>query len=313
MRYASIITRTGLITALSMAAFMACKKEKEQNGPSIVIPNETGVIAGDQTVPPGTHTVRFKLVFQKGSGKDDADLKDFSFTFNAGAGNQPVFANRPAPNGSSFTFDTTLDITGTAGQTYTYTFSVRDKNDKSASKAFRITFADTSSQPTVIIDSLINQSFTNADSGAHLRYQPGTGAFAVQTRVQANANPSQILFVYYYSSTSARHSIISPAILRDAIYNTTAVEWDNPSTQTTNFRSAPAGTSFSDITAAGITAAYNNGTDVNDFSGNGNQRAECTAGRLIAFNQGSIYGIVRVESVTPNAAGATLSIKVVRP
>ncbi|MCX7606836.1 MAG: hypothetical protein N2170_06200 [Bacteroidia bacterium] len=315
MQYRAALVRTGLLTALTFATFVACKKEKEQNGPSIIIPNETGIVAGDQTVPPGSYSFRFKLLFQKGSGKDDADLKDFSFSFNAGAGNQNVFTNRSASNGTSFTFDTTLtNITGTNGQVFTYTFTIRDKNDKTATKSFRITFQDTTSNPSPTIDSYLNQSYTNqADGkGTHLRYQAGSGTFSLQDRSAANGNPSSILFVYFYSSTTARHSIISPAILRDAIYDGTPVEWDNPSTQTTNFRSTT-GVNFDGVTYSGIAAAFNNGTDVNDFTGNGNQRAECTNGRILAFRQGTIYGLVRVESVTQNAAGATLSVKVARP
>lgn len=314
MRNTSKLAVTGLVLALSSATFVACKKEKEQNGPSIVIPNEAGVIAGNQTLPPGQHTLRFKLIFQKGSGKDDADLKAYSFTFNAGAGNQTVYANRPAPNGASFTVDTSFDVNGANGQVYTYTFSVVDKNDKTASRSFQITFQDTATPPATIIDSLIGQNYTHTatDSGAHLRYRPVTGSFTVQNRAQANANPSEILFVYFYSASSARHSIISPAILRDAIYDNTPVEWNSPSTQTTSFRSTT-GVSFDDVTYAGIAAAYNGGTDVNDFTGNGNQRAECTTGRVIAFRQGTIYGLVRVNSVTSNAVGANLSVKVARP
>ncbi|GIV24804.1 MAG: hypothetical protein KatS3mg026_0496 [Bacteroidia bacterium] len=82
MRYASIVSRTGLLAALTVAAFVACKKEKEQNGPSIIVPNEPGIVAGDQTLDAGAHSLRFKVIFQKGSGKDDADLKDFSFSVN---------------------------------------------------------------------------------------------------------------------------------------------------------------------------------------------------------------------------------------
>ncbi|RMF46330.1 MAG: hypothetical protein D6750_10545 [Bacteroidetes bacterium] len=313
MRYASIVSRTGLLAALTIATFVACKKEKEQNGPSIVVPNEPGVIAGDQTLPPGTYRLRFKVIFQKGSGKDDADLKDFSFSFNQGAGTTPSITNRPI-SGQTFTFDTTLpDINGANGNVYTYTFTVRDKNDKTTSRSFKITFRDTSSQR--YIDSLMNGSYTNQPdtSGTHLRYQVGSGALTLQNRTDANQNPSEILFVYFYSSRTLRHSIISPAILRDPIYVGTPVEWNNPSTQTTNFRSVASGVNFDGITYQGIIDAYNNGTDVNDFTGNGNQRAECTAGRLIAFKQGNIYGLVRVVSVTPNAAGAVLSVKVARP
>nr|BAL56535.1 hypothetical protein HGMM_F40B03C23 [uncultured Bacteroidetes bacterium] len=314
MRYASTLTRTGLLAALTATLFVACKKDKEQNGPSIVVPNETGVIAGDQTLTPGTHSLHFKLVFQKGSGKDDADLKDFSFTFNSGGGNTTVFANRPAPSGSTFTFDTTFEVTGTNGQVYTYTFTVRDKNDKTASKSFKITFQDTSSG-SLVIDSLMNAGVTNqADGkGTYFRYRLGTYQLSTQDRTSAEGNPSEILFVYYFSSSSQRHSIISPAILRDSIYNTTPVEWDNPSTQTTTFRSVQASVSFDGITYQGIINAYNSGTDIsNEFTGNGNQRAECTTGRLIAFKQGNIYGIVKVNSVSATGS-ASLSIKVARP
>lgn len=312
MRYARTVSRTGLLAALAVATFVACKKEKEQNGPSIVIPNETGVVAGDQTLQPGTHTLRFKVIFQKGSGKDDADLKDFSFSVNSGAGTQSAVSNRPI-SGQTFTFDTTFGVTGVGGQVYTYTFTVRDKNDKTASRSFKITFQATSQQRH--IDSLLNGQYVNQmdGKGTYLRYQVRSGTLTQQNRTQADGNPSEILFVYYYSSATAKHSVISPAILRDPIYDGTPVEWDNPSTQATSFRSVSSGVTFNGVTYQGIIDAYNNGSDVTDFAGNGNQRAQCTAGRLIAFKQGSIYGLVQVESVAPNAAGAVLSVKVARP
>lgn len=238
MRYASIITRTGLITALSMAAFMACKKEKEQNGPSIIIPNETGVIAGDQTVPPGTHTVRFKLVFQKGSGKDDADLKDFSFTFNAGAGNQTVFANRPAPNGSSFTFDTTLDITGTAGQTYTYTFSVRDKNDKSASKSFKITFRDTATSPQ---GTLLTGQITLDTTNAFIYISPNGIERRNLAGVQAGDAAYVVAALIVRSSSPQTYSLVTPDSLGKGNYtNNPNINWTANPKPTTIFYQADA-------------------------------------------------------------------------
>lgn len=314
MRYTSKLAVAGLFVALTSATFVACKKEKEQNGPSISIPAETGVVTGDQTIEPGTHSRRFKFIAQKGSGKDDADLKSYTFTVNPGTGAAQTikFGNI---SGATFTLDTTLEVTGANTQQFTYTFTVTDKNDKSVARSIKITFRDTSTPPpTCTPDTFLNQSYTNQTNGTFLRYNPSTGQFEKQTRTQADQNPTQILFVYYYSASSSRHSIISPAILRDANYNGTAVEWDNPSGQATYFRSAPSGTNFSTSTCSDIQAAYNNGSPVNnEFPGNADQRAECTNGRLIAFKQGNIYGLVRVESVTANAEGATLSVKVVRP
>ena len=301
--------------ALSVALFVGCKKEKEQNGPSLTVAGEPGVVTGDLTLEPLVDTtLRFKLIAQKGSGKDDADLKDYSFTIKTGVGNTPIYTNRPAPNGQSFTIDTTLPVRGlVSGEVREYTFTVTDKNGKSASRTFKITFQSTGG-PTTRVDSLYNGSYTNQsdNKGTHLRYQVGSGTLTLQNRTQANNNASEILFVYWYSSTSQRHSVISPAILGNDIYNNTPPEWDNPSTLTTNFREAPSSVNFAAAGYNDIISAYNNGTSVNDFTGNADQRAECTNGRVLAFKQGNIYGLIRVESVT-SGGGATLSVKVARP
>jgi hypothetical protein len=166
------------------------------------------------------------------------------------------------------------------------------------------------------VDSLLNQSYTNQsdNKGTHLRYQVGSGTLTLQTRTQANNNPSEILFVYWYSSTSQRHSVISPAILRESIYDGTPPEWDNPSTLVTNFREAPSSVNFATAGHADIISAYNNGAPINnEFPGNADQRAECTTGRILAFKQGNIYGLIRVESVRSGGDGATLSVKIARP
>lgn len=297
--------------ALSVALFVGCKKEKEQNGPSLTVAADSGVVTSNQTtLPPGTYDLRFKLIAQKGSGKDDADLKEYTITGT----NNIVNVRRPALNGQSFPIDTTMRITGANGQSYTITFTVTDKNDKSVRREFTISFRDTGGTPMNYVDSLLNQSYTNQsdNKGTHLRYQVGSGMLMLQNRTQANNNVSEILFVYWYSSNSQRHSVISPAILKDPIYDNTPPEWDNPSTLTTNFREAPSSVNFATAGYADIISAYNNGTSVSDFTGNADQRAECTTGRVLAFKQGNIYGLIRVGSVT-SGGGATLSVKVARP
>jgi hypothetical protein len=100
--------------------------------------------------------------------------------------------------------------------------------------------------------------------------------------------------------------------LRNDNYNNTPPEWDNPSTLTTNFKEAPSSVNFATAGYADIISAYNNGTSINDFTGNADQRAECTTGRVLAFKQGNIYGLIRVD-LRRLVAGATLSVKVARP
>ena len=297
--------------ALSVALFVGCKKEKDQKGPSLMLVVESGVVPTENlTLPPGTYPLRFKLIAQKGSGKDDADLKEYTITGT----NNLVNVRRPAFNGQSFTIDTTMRITGANSQSYTITFTVTDKNDKSARQEFTISFRDTGGTPMRYVDTLLNESYTNQsdNKGTHLRYQVGSGTLTLQNRTDANGNPGEILFVYWYSSNSQRHSVISPAILRNDNYNNTPPEWDNPSTLTTNFKQAPSSVNFATAGYADIINAYNAGNFTEEFTGNADQRAECTTGRVLAFKQGNIYGLIRVESVT-SGGGATLSVKIARP
>jgi hypothetical protein len=291
---------------------VGCKKEKEQNGPSLTVAGDLSVVPGDLTLPPGTYDLRFKLIAQKGSGKDDADLKEYTITGT----NNLVNVRRPARNGQNFTIDTTMEITGANNQSYTITFTVTDKNDKSASRKFTISFRDTGGTPMRYVDTLLNQSYTNQsdNKGTHLRYQVGSGMLTTQNRDNADRNPSEILFVYWYSSTSQKHSVISPAILRDPIYDNTPPKWNNPSTLTTNFKEAPSSVNFATAGHTDIINAYRDGAPINnEFPNNADQRAECRNGRVLAFKQGNIYGLIRVESVTSGGPGATLSVKVARP
>jgi hypothetical protein len=298
--------------ALSVALFVGCKKEKEQKGPTLTVAADSGVVTGDLTLPPGTYPLRFKLIAQKGSGKDDADLKEYTITGT----NNIVNVRYPAPNKQSFTIDTTMRITGANDQSYIITFTVTDKNDKFAKREFTISFRDTGGTPMKYVDSLLNQSYTNQSDkkGTHLRYEVGSGRLTTQNRTDADRNPSEILFVYWYSSTSQRHSVISPAILREDIYNNTDPKWDNPSTRVTNFKEAPSSVNFATAGHADIISAYNNGTSINnEFDRNADQRAECRTGRVLAFKQGDIYGLIKVESVRSGGDGATLSVKIARP
>jgi hypothetical protein len=292
---------------------VGCKREKEQNGPSLTVAADSGVVTGDLTLPPGTYPLRFKLIAQKGSGKDDADLKEYTITGT----NNIVNVRYPAPNKQSFTIDTTMRITGANDQSYIITFTVTDKNDKFAKREFTISFRDTGGTPMKYVDTLLNQLYTNQSdtNGTHLRYEVGSGTLTLQNRTQANNNPSEILFVYWYSSRFQTHSVISPAILRNrSLYGTNPPAWDNPSTLVTNFKEAPSSVNFATAGHADIISAYNNGAPINnEFPDNADQRARCTAGRILAFKQGNIYGLIRVESVTSGGPGATLSVKVARP
>jgi hypothetical protein len=324
MKYASLMRNAGLLMALSVALFVGCKKEKEQNGPSLTVAGEPGVVTGDLTLEPLIDTtLRFKLIAQKGSGKDDADLKDYSFTIKTGVGNTPIYTNRPVPNGQSFTIDTVVNARGLNGEVREYTFTVTDKNGKSISKSFKITFQSSSgNQPSGQIDSRSSGDYTNGSDGkgTYLIYDHISGSFSLTGWTGAQNNPDQILFVYYYREQNPTyHSVIAPDVLSNDGYNGTPIEWDRSWSTATSLRLPPSGVNFDNVTYDGIRDAFENGQSVDDNIGQFNvgKRIKLNGRTLIAFKQTragkDIYGLIKIEGLDDTNKKATLSVKVRRP
>ena len=328
MKHASLMRNAGLLMALSVALFVGCKKEKEQNGPSLAVVNEPGVVTDDLTLEPLIETtVRFKLIAQKGDGKDDADLKDHSFTYTIGGANVTAYANRPAPNGRSFTIDETLSVTGlVSGEERRYTFTVTDKNGKSASKSFKITFRSSPDNPPSNqnqIDPLSSREYSNRDGkGTYLIYDHNSGSFNLTDRAGAQNSPDQILFLYFYRDQNPTyHSVIAPDVLSNNQYNGTPIEWDRSWSTETSLRVPPSGVNFDNVTYDGIRDAFEDGQDVDDNIGSFNvgKRAKLLLPNrpLIAFKQRrgtkDIYGLIKVEVLDDNGKKATLAVKVRRP
>ena len=322
MKYASLMRNAGLLMALSVALFVGCKKEKDQKGPSLTPAGETGVVTGDLTLAPNTDTtLRFKLIAQKGDGKDDADLKDYSFTVEISGIKYPVYTNRPARDGRSFTIDTTVRVTG---EDRDYTFTVTDKNGKSASKSFKITFRSSpDNPPSGQIDPLPSREYSNRDGkGTYLIYDHNSGSFNLTDRAGAQNSPDQILFLYFYRDQNPTyHSVIAPDVLSNNQYNGTPIEWDRSWSTETSLRVPPSGVNFDNVTYDGIRDAFEDGQDVDDNIGSFNvgKRAKLLLPNrpLIAFKQRrgtkDIYGLIKVEVLDDNGKKATLAVKVRRP
>ena len=306
--------------ALSVALFVGCKKEKEQNGPSLTPAGESGVVQGDLILAPNTDTtLRFKLIAQKGDGKDDADLKDYSFTVDIGGVKYPVYTNRPAPNGRSFTIDTTVRV---RGEDREYTFTVTDKNGKSASKSFKITFQSSpDNPPSGQIDSYPEREYSNRDGkGTYLIYDQNSGSFNLTDRTGAQNNPDQILFLYYYRDQDPKyHSVIAPDVLSNDGYNGTPIEWDRSWSTATSLRVPRSGVNFDNVTYDGIRDAFENGQRVDDNIGpfNVEKRIKLEGRTLIAFKQTrggkDIYGLIKIERLDNDNKRANLLVKVRRP
>ena len=304
--------------ALSVALFVGCKKEKEQNGPSLTPAGDPGVVTGDRTLPPGTYDLRFKLIAQKGSGKDDADLKEYTITGT----NNIVNVRRSAFNGQSFTIDTTMEITGSDGQSYTITFTVTDKNNNSDRKDFKITFQSSpDNPPSGQIDSYPEREYSNRDGkGTYLIYDQNSGSFNLTDRTGAQNNPDQILFLYFYREQNPTyHSVIAPDVLSNDGYNGSSIEWDRSWSTTTSLKLPPSGVNFDNVTYDGIRDAFENGQRVDDNIGpfNVEKRIKLENRTLIAFKQTRgekvIYGLIKIERLDNDNKRANLLVKVRRP
>ncbi|MCS7188204.1 MAG: hypothetical protein RMJ66_03710 [Bacteroidia bacterium] len=324
MRYAKVVSGAGILASLLAIGLVGCKKEKEQNGPSIVIPNEQGVIAGDVTFDPGSYQLRFKLIFQKGSGKDDGDLKDYSFSFNVGGGNTPVFTNRAAPNGSSFTFDTTLQINGTAGQVYTYTFSVRDKNDKTASRSFKVTFQQ-AQQPA---GRFFSNTITLDTASNPFIYFEGSNVVARSvTNLSEVKNVVAALVVRRGAAADNRTSLVTPDSLGGGSYTFPYIQWTASNKPRTQFYSITQNEFNQATDSVSIYNVVNSANTLTKFSGNGDGARALLEGNpvspttgpheYLAFKQehpagnpsSRIWGVIRRANVSGSAV--TLEVKLI--
>ncbi|MCS7298002.1 MAG: hypothetical protein RMK19_03245 [Bacteroidia bacterium] len=317
----------GLVIALAcVATFVACKREKEQNGPQILVPSEQGIVTGDETKAPGSYTLRFKLIFQKGSGKDDAELKDFSFSFNSGAGNVPIITNRPAPGRESFTFDTSFSINGADGQTYTYTFSVRDKNEKTASKSFRITFRQQQSTPQGRVFEGQNLQLNSTSCFLVV----GSASIEVKPLSELGT-PGNVLAAFIYRTQAPRtYTLVTPDSLGKGNYQLAPINWTASSKPTTVFYSIGEAEYNQATDSAAIRTLVNSLTDNNKVkyinngdgaramiaieSGDSNPSNTDGPHPYLGFRQSlgntQIWGVIKRESF--GNGSATVTVKAIR-
>ncbi|MEN2992537.1 MAG: hypothetical protein ABDH91_03175 [Bacteroidia bacterium] len=234
MRTLGTIRHVGVAALAAATVFLACKREKEQEGPKIEIPAGQGYLTTDTTVDAGSHQIKFGFRFSKGTKKDDADLESYSFLVNQGAADQPIFSNRPARDKASFIWDTTLTVNGVAGAVYTYTAVVRDKNGKEARRSLKITFR----QPTGG-----NQNPLPI-SGSVTLSQGGTN-FLVLTNRQFSAKAlndlnsiaaADVIAAFFVRNADPKtYTLITPDSLGKGNYTDPAINWTASSKPTTIF------------------------------------------------------------------------------
>ncbi|MCS7163102.1 MAG: hypothetical protein NZ958_07255 [Bacteroidia bacterium] len=236
MRTLGTIRHVGVAAIAAAALFLACKREKEQEGPKIEIPAGQGYLTVDTTVEQGSHQIKFGFRFSKGTKKDDADLESYSFLSNQGAADQPIFSNRPARDKASFLWDTTMNINGVAGAVYTYTAVVRDKNGKEARRSLKITFR----QPTTNTPSL---PITGSVTLIHTGNNPtnflvlSNRQFSAKALNELNSvNAADVIAAFFVRSAAPKtYSLITPDSLGKGVYTDPAINWTAASKPTTIF------------------------------------------------------------------------------
>ncbi|MGQ9863022.1 MAG: hypothetical protein ACUVRD_00855 [Bacteroidia bacterium] len=308
VKVAAVVLSVGLVTSLT-----ACKKEKEQNGPSVTLEVRHDGMSHDRdfTLPLGTHRLIIRADFKKGTGKDDADLKSYNISY--GGSYTIPGESGSATQGAAFTVTDTITVEALSASTLTVSVNVTDKNDETASKAIKITFQNPSTPAAEIVSGSFTVTNQSDGKGTYIVYTT-SDALEAKDRAGAQNTPDRVLFVYYFSTNSNRHSVISPFILKSSIYDGTPVEWDDPDTKTAEWVELSSSDNYDTVqTEAGLQSLYNGGTPINDeFPSNGNERAELTPGRVLAFKWGggARYGVVKVTSVDNQNKSAKIAIKV---
>lgn len=283
----SLQFKTGLILmALFAVLFVGCNKEEEKLlDPTISFEGGAGLISADATVDSAS-TIRIKVIAQK--GKDGAKLKQFKVT-KAVTGATQTITDSTLSSASDETFNYTLqDIANVAA---TYTFTITDKDGKTATKSIKITLT---TGPVITKPTVSNWNFTTT-----LCFFNGS---AVIDSATAAGSPSTAYFRYYNSGATGT-TLISAANLATAAYNGTAV-YSAWATATAEFRTlsitATEFDALKDQDKANLVTTFNNGTKVTADANNpaGTRANNLATGNLLGIQCGGKTYIVKVTATS---------------
>lgn len=226
MRSIAKLTGTGLLAVLAVAAFVACKKEKEQNGPEIIVGSGTNVRANDTMIIGNIRPIILELSIKKGSGKDDGDLKSYTVVVKKDGSTTNDGYSGNAPNGSAFTLRDTFPFEPQSPTTYEITVTVTDKNEKSASKTFKIAYIN---PPQSVGTYYMGTITLTAPSGftsspTPFIYLAGTNIEARNlSQLQEAKNVIGALIVRDVPEN--KYSLVSPEVLGNSPYNLDYINW----------------------------------------------------------------------------------------
>ncbi len=206
--YMKSIKLSLVLFAVYALIFTGCKDDEEEKllNPTIEFVGGTGYFTADAEVD-SLGTIKIKIIAQK--GRDGAKLKTFRATRAVtGATQTLVDSTLTSASESTFNFEVTDNIVTSPT---TYTFTITDKDGKTASKSIKFTIK---AGPAINKPTVTNLNFTST-----LVFFNGTD---VVDTTSAQSSPSTAYFRYYHSSITGT-TLISGAQLATAAYASTPI------------------------------------------------------------------------------------------
>lgn len=275
-----------LLAIAAMMGFSSCEDEDALE-PTLQLSSEGDFIADDMTVEPGS-TIKFAWRAQKGDGK----LKTFTImasnNFKTDKSGKTWNGEEEIPSASNENYlDTAMfNAPDGDGDVITYTFTVTDNNDETATETVKITAEQTGTTPAGSLKPVI--------SGVKIYCTVGDGtgkstcaSIDGTTYAPASASTSEqekIDFVYFYqSSTGIYAPDATPSVLDDAFTSWTVKNSTKFGKVTTDFSTV----TYDDVVSLtdGLSSSSLTGLEAND---------------VVAFKtEDGSRGVFQVSSIEP--------------
>ncbi len=207
--YMKSIKLSLVLFAIIATIFVGCNKEEDESlkNPTITFASDgMDYYVADAEVDSNS-TVKVKIIAQKGS--EGAKLRNFKLAKEVTGLNATVVdSNLTSASENTFNYTYTTSI---VTNPTTLTFTITDKDGKSATKKIKFTIKQGA---TIIKPTVVNLNFTST-----LVFFNGS---AVVDTSSAKSSPSTAYFRYYHSSTTGT-TLISGSQLATSAYSTSAI------------------------------------------------------------------------------------------
>lgn len=284
--YMKSINLSVVLFAILATIFVGCGKDKEEKllNPTIEFTDGgAGFYTRDSEVDSGA-TIKVRIIAQK--GKDGAKLKNFKITRQLGNASPNSMVDSVLTSATDETFNFNFQDVITISPT-TYTFTITDKDGKSASKTIKFTIRQQQNPTITKPKSETNRTFNHKQS-----YD--LEGLTARNGDSAPSNPSDYDLYYFNSSISGGNFVVAGKQNHQELTSNFQANWagsNNVNIRTNSTINQTLYDQLKDQDQSQLATLYNNGTDVPQISGS----SLGDGARVNNLAQGQFY-VIRTSS-----------------